>query len=177
MLRTRRLCLRYFQWEDWPVVHAWSTDPETIHHVPGELPTAEETRAAVQSWMNGQRDSPPHYDFAVTLVAGEPLIGWCCIQLSAEDERLGELMYVFRRNAWGQGYATEAARALLDFGFSQLKLHRIHATCRPENRASWRVLEKLGMHNEGRLRQNTWIRGKWCDSYLYAILESDWGSA
>jgi len=71
-------------------------------------------------------------------------------------------------------YATEAARALLTFGFGQLRLHRIFATCDPANTASARVLEKIGMQREGLLREHEWVKGRWRDSFLYAILDHEW---
>ena len=174
MIETRRLCIRNFQEEDWQAVHAYSTDPEVVRFVPGELPSEEETRDAIRSWMNGQTDNPPHYDFAVTVPPDDFVIGWCCIQISSSDKRLGELMYVFNRNFWKKGYAIEATQAIVNYGFSELKLHRIFATCRPENMGSWRILEKLGMQREGLLRENIWIRGSWYSSYLYAIVDYEW---
>jgi len=173
---TKRLRLRSFRDEDWSAVHAYTIDPETVRYVPGELPSEEETQETIHSWMNGLAACPPHYDFAVTLLPHDWVIGWCCIQISSSHTEVGELMYVFNRDFWGQGYATESTRAMVDFGFWELKLHRIFATCRPENAGSWRVLEKLGMQREGLLRENTYIHGKWCDSFLYAMLADDWKS-
>jgi ribosomal-protein-alanine N-acetyltransferase len=174
MIETRRLCIRSFREEDWKAVHAYSADPEVMRFVPGELPSEEETRDAIRSWMNGQTDNPPHYDFAVTVPPDNSVIGWCCIQISSSDKRLGELMYAFNRNFWRKGYAIEATQAIVNYGFSELKLHRIFATCRPENIGSWRILEKLGMQREGLLRENIWIRDSWYSSYLYAIIDYEW---
>ncbi len=70
---------------------------------------------------------------------------------------------------WGQGFATEAARALAHFGFSQLRLARISATCRPENVASAGVLRKLGMEQVGRLKNDRLIRGSWLDTLVFAV--------
>lgn len=174
MIETLRLHLRSFREEDWQAVHVYATDPEVVRYVPGELSSEEETHAAIRSWMNGHNDNPPHYDFAVTARPRDFVIGWCCMQISSSDQRIGELMYVLNREFWGKGYASEAARAIVNYGFSELKLHRIFATCRPENVNSWRLLEKLGMQREGLLRDNTWIRGSWYNSYLYAIIDYEW---
>lgn len=176
MIETRRLSIRSFREEDWQAVHAYSTDPEVARYVPGDPPTEKDTLEAIRAWIHGRTADPPHFDFAVTVSPDDFVIGWCCIQISASDRRLGELMYAFNRSFWGKGYATEAARSIVNFGFSELKLHRIYATCRPENFASWKVLEKIGMHREGLLRENVWIRSGWQDSYLYAILEHEWKS-
>ena len=88
-----------------------------------------------------------------------------------------DIRYVLHRDYWGRGRAAEAAGLLLQLGFGQLGLSRIWATCDVENRASARVLEKIGMQREGRLRRNLLIRGRWRDSYLYAILADDWRRA
>ncbi len=174
MIETRRLCIRGFREEDWQAVHTYSTDPEVVRYVPGEVSSEEETRHIIRSWMNGQTDAPPHYDFAITVRPDDFVIGWCCLQISSGDQQVGELMYVLNRNFWKQGYAFEAAQAIVDYGFSKLQLHRIYATCRPENTGSWRILEKLGMQQEGLLRENVWIRGSWWNSYLYAIVDHEW---
>jgi len=68
---------------------------------------------------------------------------------------------------------TETVKRVIDFGFSELGLHRIYATLAPENVASARVLEKAGMRREGHLRKHRYIKGEWRDSLLYAILESE----
>ena len=76
--------------------------------------------------------------------------------------------------AWGHGYATEAARAWIAFGFASLDKHGIQAYCDVQNAASARVLEQAGMRREGFLRQHLLVRCRWRDSYLYDILEDDW---
>ena len=87
--------------------------------------------------------------------------------------------YVLRRESWGNGYATEAARVMLRIGFELLEAHRVFATVDTENVSSIRVLEKLGMTREGMHRQSFWspLHGSWRDVYLYAILEGEWRSA
>jgi ribosomal-protein-alanine N-acetyltransferase len=87
----------------------------------------------------------------------------------------GELGYVFDRDVWSRGYATEAGRLLLRFGFESLRLRRIAAACRPENVASARVLEKIGMRYEGTLRSHMFLRGTWRDSLLYAAISETTG--
>ena len=78
---------------------------------------------------------------------------------------------------WGRGYATESARAMLDFGFTELKLHRVSAYCIAENTSSSRVLERVGMRREGVQRQKEWMKGRWWDTYMYAMLRHEWQRA
>ena len=82
--------------------------------------------------------------------------------------------YCLRRDAWGLGLGTEAARGLIGFGFERLGLHRIWATCDTGNARSARVLERAGMVLEGTMRDDTWLRGHWRSSHLYSILDSEW---
>jgi RimJ/RimL family protein N-acetyltransferase len=84
--------------------------------------------------------------------------------------------YCFNKTYWGKGYATEAVRALLEFGFNRLTLHRISANCDPSNVASNRVLMKAGMKLEGRLRENLRVKGRWRDTMVYGILEREYDS-
>ncbi len=111
------------------------------------------------------------YTLAVVRKAGGRLIGACDLRIQSVENREGDIGYVFSRDAWGQGYATEAAQTVIDAGFRQVGLHRIYATCDPQNIASARVLEKSGMQREGHLRQHKLSKGRWRDSLLYAVLE------
>ena len=79
-----------------------------------------------------------------------------------------------RASYWGRGYMTEAGRAILDVAFREIDLHRVWATCDPRNRASYRVMEKLGMRREAHFRKGVMEKGEWRDSYLYAILAEEW---
>jgi RimJ/RimL family protein N-acetyltransferase len=75
---------------------------------------------------------------------------------------------------WGNGYATEAASAMVAYGFDELKVHRVSASLVADNAASARVLEKLGMREEGRFREATQFKGRTWDALHYAILEPEW---
>jgi ribosomal-protein-alanine N-acetyltransferase len=88
-----------------------------------------------------------------------------------------ELWYLLERASWGQGLAFEAARAALDHAFGYDRVRLISAQAVPENVASWRILEKLGMRREGRLRQRFVRDGVYHDLYSYAILRGEWEQA
>tara|TARA_R110000744_G_scaffold180013_1_gene299008 strand:- start:55 stop:369 length:315 start_codon:yes stop_codon:yes gene_type:complete len=84
-----------------------------------------------------------------------------------------EVWYKIHSDYWKKGYATEALKAILDFGFDTLKLHRIEAGCAVENIGSIKVLEKSGMVREGRLRQILPLKSGCSDNFQYSILETD----
>jgi [ribosomal protein S5]-alanine N-acetyltransferase len=101
------------------------------------------------------------------------VIGGVGLRVSRPEHFAGDMGYTFNPEYWGKGYGTEAAAAMLTFGLVELNLHRIYATCDPENRASARVMEKIGMRYEGRLRDYTFKKGKWRDSLIYARIATD----
>lgn len=99
-------------------------------------------------------------------------VGECTIE--SFTNRIKEIGYVVHPDFWGKGIATAVSGRLIAFGFEELELHRIYATCDPRNRGSSRVLEKTGMKREGRMRENLLMKQGWRDSLLYSILEQEW---
>jgi [ribosomal protein S5]-alanine N-acetyltransferase len=112
--------------------------------------------------------------FAIALrQAPQSLIGCVLLKLIDRRDEQGELGYWIDEMESGKGYATEAARALLDFGFNVLGLNRISACHMTRNPASGRILEKLGMQQEGCLRQGAKKWGKYEDLLIWAILREE----
>ncbi len=174
-LRTERLLLREHVEDDWRAVRAYQSDPRYTRYYPWTERTEAEVRQFIQGFIDAQHEEPrKKFAFAVTLKSSEQLIGNCNLRKNTADARVAEIGYELNPEDWGNGYATEAARAILAFGFDELKLHRIGAWCIAENIASAQVLEKLGMRLEGRLREQEWMKGRWWDALLYGILENDW---
>ena len=174
LLTTPRLILREYNQDDLPALYELDGDPETVRYVSYGPWTLEECRRDLE-WHIEQQVVVPRssYSLAVCLRAQERLIGWCALAVTSHKHHEAELGYALNRQYWGQGYIPEAARALLTFGFTTLGLHRVFATCHPENQASERVLQKLGMRKEGYLRENKWSKGAWRDSLLYALLAQE----
>lgn len=110
---------------------------------------------------------------AVTLRNGGRQIGGIGLRIE-EQHQHAELGYWLGAAYWGQGYATEAGRAMLRFGFEDLKLHRIFATHFKHNPASGSILKKLGMRYEGCQREHLLKWGEFVDSEMYGILRSEW---
>ena len=75
---------------------------------------------------------------------------------------------------WGYGYATDAARVIIEYGLRDLRLHRITAAIGPDNEASIAVVKKLGFRYEGRLRDHVFTNDAWRDSLLFSVLAQDW---
>jgi RimJ/RimL family protein N-acetyltransferase len=94
--------------------------------------------------------------------------------LKCQDHRQGMIGWGLATEYRGHGYATEGARALITLGFSELGLHRIYATTSHVNKPSWRVMERLGMRREARLREAEFRDGAWIDVLIYAVLADEW---
>ncbi|GAA1133546.1 GNAT family protein [Nocardioides aquiterrae] len=101
-------------------------------------------------------------------------LGWCSLSRWNPDYRSAALGYCLAEKAWGRGYATEAARALLDWAFGTLDLNRVQAETDTRNLASARVLEKLGFVREGTLREDCVVDGDVSDSWVYGLLRREW---
>ena len=101
-------------------------------------------------------------------------IGWCHLSTWNPVHRSASLGYCFTEAAWGHGYATEAARALLRWAFDTLDLNRDQAEADTRNAASARVLEKLGFVREGTLREDCVVNGEVSDSWVFGLLRREW---
>jgi ribosomal-protein-alanine N-acetyltransferase len=173
---TSRLILRPFRETDFADVHAYASDPEVVRHMDWGPNTPDQTRAFLERAIAGAAaplDRWKSLDLAAQLKEGGGVIGSCALHRDGSTCGDAALGYCFHKAWWSQGYATEAAAALLAHALKELGLHRVYATCRPENAASARVLEKIGMTREGHLRGNMLAKGRRWDSLLFARLSTD----
>ncbi len=177
-LSTDRLLLRDFVEDDWRAVLAYQSDPRYLRYYAWTKRTPEEVQAFVGRFIAQQERQPRlKFQLAITLPATGQLIGNAGIRIKTAGGHEADIGYELDPQYWGCGYASEAARALVQFGFERLHLHRISAQCLAENVASARVLEKLGMRLEGRLRDSERFKGRYWDTLHYAILDPEWRKA
>ncbi len=177
ILRTERLVLREFAESDWPAVLAYQSDPRYLRYYHWATRTEVDVRAFVAMFISWQEARPrTKFQLAITIPPDGCLIGNCGIRMATPEAREADIGYELDPRHWGRGYATEAARAMVAFGFRELGLHRVWSWCIAENAASARVLEKLGMRLEGRQREKEWMKGRWWDTLLYGMLEHEWAA-
>jgi RimJ/RimL family protein N-acetyltransferase len=112
------------------------------------------------------------WELAVVRAEDRRLVGAC--DLTLEQPHEADLGFIFARDVWGRGYASEVARALVVAGFEQLGVGRIFATCDVANHASARVLEHAGLRRETRLENHKFARNRWWTSFLYSIRREQW---
>jgi RimJ/RimL family protein N-acetyltransferase len=175
-LETPRLILRHFLSSDLPTLLAYRNDPEVARYQGWGSLTETEARAFIEA----QRVQPvavPHawLQIALELKGTGQHIG--DLALNVDGERQAELGYSLDRAFQGYGYATEAVAALLDLGFTHLKLHRMVAHTDVRNAASIKLLERIGFRREGHLLENFYDKGEWTSEYLYALLAREWRPA
>jgi len=134
----------------------------------------EETKTIILTDIKDQKKSiRSRFCWKIILAEKQTFIGLAGLFLSNDRFKRGEFYYQFFPEFWGNGYATETAKAIIKFGFNQFHLHRIEAGVATQNTASVRVLEKAGMTREGIRRKILPIRGTWKDNYHYSILEDE----
>jgi RimJ/RimL family protein N-acetyltransferase len=180
-LSTERLLLRELQPQDAPALFAVFSDPVTVDYTEWEpFRTVSEAEWLV-NWARTSAEQDPRLVFAWGICQHNAqdtgVIGM--VTLSIRNRSIGEasLGYILLRSTWGRGFASEAGIAVVDFGFQQLQLHRITGACSPENVASARVLEKIGMRREGCLIRNKWEKEQWRDTAIFALLEDEWDTS
>jgi ribosomal-protein-alanine N-acetyltransferase len=172
---SNRLLLTEISRDDAEDIHRLHSFPEVDEFntigIPGNI---EETKALIHPMIERQSDNPRKSFTWKILTGGQhEFIGLAGMNLSCDKFKLGEIYYKLLPRYWGKGYATEASKTLIKFGFENLHLHKVEAGVATDNVKSIRVLEKSGMTREGLRRKILPIRGEWKDNYHYAIVEDD----
>jgi len=172
-LETERLLIREFSRADEVNIRAYSRNEEHWRHLPIEVMTEEGLTNQIAHIRATQFDDPRtgYHLIVVDKKTGE-FLGETTLYTEPRH-RSAELGWSVIEHRRGQGYATEMSGAMLRFAFRTLELHRVHATCRFENEASRRIMAKLGMREEGILRDHLIVRGEFWSSVQAAILMSD----
>ncbi len=168
-IRTRRLVLRLAEMGDVEAIQKAAAHPSTRWGV-HLLPRPYFRRHAVEfvKRKRSQFRKRESLGLAVTLGNGGSLVGMIELSHLSPTDRRAELGYWIAPGRRGQGYATEAAKAMCEVGFGTLRLHRIEARAFARNRASIRVLEKAGLHHEGRFRERVRFGRSWLDEVWLA---------
>lgn len=163
VLETERLILRPFEEGDLDRIYTILSDPLVWKHDPGRPRTFEETRALL-TFENGAYRDLRYGRLAVVLKATGEVIGYCGLQLLLLDHgpyKSPEVELFFAQDPaqWGHGYITEAARAMVQFGFAELRFRRIVSTASRENQRSINLMKRMGMRFISDPFEPDWIVG------------------
>lgn len=169
-LSTARLILRDHLVTDWEDIHEYAKDPEFSKYDFWGPNTEEDTKNFVNTKIS-QISSNPRYefDFAVVDQESSKVIGGAGLRRQSEFSSIGNLGWAINPKFQFKGLATEAAQALLKFGFEVLELQVIWATCDVRNIASYKVMEKTKMKRVGHIIKHKEFKGGWRDSFRYEI--------
>ncbi len=176
VLETERLVLRPYSAADARRVQEMCNDwdiASTTLALPHPYPDG-----AAEKWISTHDESfrqGKEVTLAITLKPGGMVIGSMALSVNKNHNR-GELGYMIAKERWNHGCCTEAAHAIVRYGFTTLGLNRIQAMHFPRNPASGRVMQKLGMNREGLLRQYVNNRGTPEDVEMYSMLRTESGT-
>ena len=174
-LKTERLQLKSISEKDIENVFKLQSLEETARFNTSKIPgNIDETKKTVENWMlENKKENPKHFTFAVELIENKEFIGLIGINVGKEHYKNAEIWFQFDYRFCNKGFATESVRKIINFGFEDLKLHRIEAGCAIENIGSISVLEKVGMLKEAHTRKLLPLKSGWSDNFGFAILSTD----
>jgi RimJ/RimL family protein N-acetyltransferase len=175
-LETERLVLRPFEEGDLDALYRTQSDAEVARWLYADPRSLEETRELLGRKVAGRQFTAEDEWISAAVIERESgqLVGDVALHWVSAEHKTGELGFIFDPAHQGRGYATEAARAFLAFGFEGMGFHRMIGRAEARNTASIRVLEKLGMRREALLVENEWVKGEWQSELVYAMLEHEW---
>jgi RimJ/RimL family protein N-acetyltransferase len=175
-VRTARLVLRAFRPEDQEALYAFHSDPEAVRYVPYPPRTRDQVAEVLRrkAANTGLRAEGDLLELAVLRADDQTLIGDLLLALRSVEHQTVEVGYIFAPAAGGQGFATEAVRALVDLAFSTVGARRVVARVDDRNRRSAALLERLGFRLEAHLVENEWFKGELSSELDYAVLSREW---
>ncbi len=175
-IRTDRLELRQLQAMDLDVWAALEADPDVVRYLYIDVQTRRQSADRLAAAIPRVSIDTEHDALQLAVVRRDTgvMVGHVLLAWTSRVHRSGEVGWVIAPGHAGQGFATEAARALLHVGFELLGLHRIVARADARNAASVAVMRRLGMRVEAHLIENEWVKGEWTDEVIAAMLEDEW---
>lgn len=173
VIETNRLCLRKMQKKDAADMYEYASRREVTEYLLWEPHESEFYTHRYLSYIQSRYRAGDFYDWAVVWRKSNKMIGTCGFTRLNIEANSAEIGYVLNPDFWGHGIAPEAVVAVMRYGFSELRLHRIEARYMLGNDRSRRVMEKIGMQFEGIGRDSMHVKGKYVSIGTCAILRNE----
>ncbi|GAB3706647.1 GNAT family N-acetyltransferase [Mariniluteicoccus flavus] len=176
-LHTERLTLRHHRADDVDALFTYYGRPDVARFLLFEPWTREFAETQVNKRIRRTGLESESRALALVIEHDGEVIGDIALWIPEDTEGAAtkaEIGWAMTPSASGHGYATEAARAVIEVGFSAYDLHRIAAQMDARNDASARLCERLGMTREAHLRRDWWSKGEWTDTLIFGLLAEDW---
>jgi len=173
---TKRLTLRAYTDDDLKALYDIRCRPDVTRYLLFEPQSLDEVRESLDRRIKATELNAPGDPFVLAVErkdTGE-LAGDVNLEWRSEPNKLAELGYIFHPRHGGQGFAREAAAAMLRLAFEEFGMHRVVAHCDARNLASINLLKKLGMRLEAHFVRNEFLKGEWTDELVFAMLEVEW---
>ena len=173
---SERLYMRPFKDEDAESMYPYHSDPEICRYIPWNVRTMDEVKKSIEDNKSAfsLREEGDYLSLALIRKSDDQLIGQMNSMYRSKEHQKAEFGYVINPVFGGQGYASEAASALITALFDSGLFHRVIANIDVRNTPSWKLVERIGMRREAHYIQDYWFKGEWTDSYIYAVLKSEW---
>jgi RimJ/RimL family protein N-acetyltransferase len=173
---TPRLKLRPFRRGDVDAVYSYRRREDVARYLLDVALSRDECAQVVQQRILqvGFEAEGDKIILAVERADSGTLIGEMSLIWRSVTGRQGEIGWIFDPECQGEGFATEAANAVLDLGFGAGDLHRIMARCDVRNVRSWQLMERLGMRKEAHFREHAIFKNEWDEEFVYALLWQEW---
>ena len=177
---TEHLIIRRWVESDWKDMVEYTTDEAVARYEFWDEKRWAQKEEVVQ-WIRSQTGLAmptlgTWVEFALELKQKRKVIGDIGLKYLSEQNKVAEVGWTLNRNYQKKGYATEAAEAFITFCFSSMNLHRVVSRCDARNTDSYRLMERLGFRREAHHIRSSFVKGEWCDEFVYAILDTEWKS-
>jgi len=175
LIETERLILRNIDLQDIDTFLEYRNDPNVAKYQSWE-PNLNRKQITdfITELQTHKIGEPGKWNQIVWILKKNMLhIGDCALKVQ-DDNRQAEFGFTLSRNFQGKGYAYEATRALINYAFAELNLHRIFSITDCKNTSAIKLLKNLRMRQEGHFKENIFFKGAWGDEYLFAILQKEW---
>jgi len=173
-IETERLILRKLKVSDAKDIYEYAKNPQVSKYTMWHAHKSSTESASFLTYLTRNYRKGIPEAWGMLLKENNKIIGTCGFYKIDERCRNGEVGYAMGKDYWGKGLMTEALRAMLEFGFKKIGLHRIQANTKPGNKGSEKVLLKNGFKFEGLMRDSIFAKGQYHDLRVFSILEPEW---